>query len=407
MKRFLTALLAGCVFIAMTVHALAAGPEKITEYDERFTDVPSGNWAEPYIAAVYEYGLMNGISPTTFSPGGSMTVAEAVAVTARLHDMYAGGGADFSGGRPWYMPYIAYAEENGMIGPWLGTDYSRPVTREEFALCISNAISDELLPAINDIPDLSIPEVGGYPMADAALTLENAGVSAINYSTMFMDMFLTDVLGEDRIDTAVAKYNAIYRLYNAGVLTGNDEYGSFSPKSDIRRDAVAAILCRVVEPETRCKLAFTPKSASLVPVDKLTNLKSMKKRMSDKELSAAYEAARRVVEPLANLSREAQLCGIAAALRAITEASVDYSMDSPHYNDPYGFFVLGAASCAGCTRATGLCLNMLGIPYEHVNENRYSHQWTRVEVNGEYWICDAYGLYVGPEPAPYAHPTLG
>ena len=113
------------------------------------------------------------------------------------------------------------------------------------------------------------------------------------------------------------------------------------------------------------------------------------------------------MEPLANLSREAQLCGIAAALRAITEASVDYSMDSPHYNDPYGFFVLGAASCAGCTRATGLCLNMLGIPYEHVNENKYSHQWTRVEVNGEYWICDAYGLYVGPEPAPYAHPALG
>ena len=92
MKRFLTALLAGCVLISLTVSALAAGPEKITEYDERFTDVLSGNWAEPYIAAVYEYGLMNGTSPTTFSPGGSMTVAEAVTVTARLHVMYAGGG---------------------------------------------------------------------------------------------------------------------------------------------------------------------------------------------------------------------------------------------------------------------------------------------------------------------------
>ena len=49
---------------------------------------------------------------------------------------------------------------------------------------------------------------------------------------------------------------------------------------------------------------------------------------------------------------------------------------------------------------------MLGIPYEHVNENQYSHQWCRVNLNGTYWICDAYGLYCGPEPAPYRHPYL-
>lgn len=61
---------------------------------------------------------------------------------------------------------------------------------------------------------------------------------------------------------------------------------------------------------------------------------------------------------------------------------MSYSMSADHYNDPYGYFILGSASCAGCTRATGLCLNILGIPYEHVNENQYSHQWCRVNVNG-------------------------
>ena len=88
MKRFLTALLAGCVLISLTVSTLAAGPEKITEYDERFTDVPSGNWAEPYIAAVYEYGLMNGTSPTTFSHGGSMSVAAASILAKVARDRY-------------------------------------------------------------------------------------------------------------------------------------------------------------------------------------------------------------------------------------------------------------------------------------------------------------------------------
>ena len=55
--------------------------------------------------------------------------------------------------------------------------------------------------------------------------------------------------------------------------------------------------------------------------------------------------------------------------------------------------------------ATALCLDILGIPYEHVNENQYSHQWCRVPMeDGGYWICDAFGLYCGPEPEPYQHP---
>ena len=89
----------------------------------------------------------------------------------------------------------------------------------------------------------------------------------------------------------------------------------------------------------------------------------------------------------------------------VDSGQVAYSTSAAHYNDPYGYFVAGVSSCAGCTRATGLCLNILGIPYEHVNENQYAHQWCRVKMpDGSYWICDAYGLYVGPEPAPYQHP---
>ena len=98
--------------------------------------------------------------------------------------------------------------------------------------------------------------------------------------------------------------------------------------------------------------------------------------------------------------------GIASALRAVVDdGSMAYSMEANHYNDPYGYFVLRTASCAGCARATALCLDILGIPYEHVNENQYSHQWCRVPMeDGSYWICDAFGLYCGPEPEPYQHP---
>ncbi len=141
-----------------------------------------------------------------------------------------------------------------------------------------------------------------------------------------------------------------------------------------------------------------------VPLEKLSNYRSLKKKQTDAEFRQAYAVALEIVTPLAGLPREQQLAGIAQALRARFDAGGSYSTSTAHYNDPYGYLVLGVASCAGCTRATGLCLNILGIPYEHVNENKWTHQWCRVNVDGTYWITDAFGLYVGPEPAPYRHP---
>lgn len=145
----------------------------------------------------------------------------------------------------------------------------------------------------------------------------------------------------------------------------------------------------------------------LVSPGNLANIKSLKKRCSDEEFEAAYNVAVNIVTPLIGLSREEQLMGIASAIRDLFDSGkVQYSVEAPHYDDPYGYFVTGVGSCAGCARATGLCLNMLNIPYEHVNENQWSHQWCRINIDGTYWICDAYGLYVGPEPVPYVHPYL-
>lgn len=184
-----------------------------------------------------------------------------------------------------------------------------------------------------------------------------------------------------------------YLSHGAG--EGREPYG---PDTDV--EAVRAAAAEKEETQNRLQ-GFQP-----VPMGSLANLSSLRKKTTDAELKQAYDAALEIVAPYVNLSREEQLQGIAAALRARFDQGMSYSTDIPHYNDPYGYFVLGVASCAGCTRATGLCLNILGISYEHVNENQWGHQWCRVNINGTYWICDAFGLYCGPEPAPYQHPYL-
>ena len=149
-------------------------------------------------------------------------------------------------------------------------------------------------------------------------------------------------------------------------------------------------------------------ATSFVAMKDLANYSSLKKNMTNQEFQQAYNFALQLVTPLTGLSRKDQLVGVATGIRmGVDLGKVVYSTSAPHYNDPYGYFVTGVGSCAGSTRATGLCLNILGIPYEHVNENKWGHQWCRVPMgDGTYWICDAYGLYCGPEPAPYQHPYI-
>lgn len=143
-----------------------------------------------------------------------------------------------------------------------------------------------------------------------------------------------------------------------------------------------------------------------VPMEKLQNLQLLHWNLSDEQLKQSYDVALEIAAPFAGLDRKLQLRHIATEIRRFTDTKVTYSTSAPHWLDAYGFFILKSASCQGDTCAMGLCLNILGIDYEHVNHNKWTHQWCRVNVDGTYWIVDSYGLYCGPEPAPYKHPKF-
>jgi hypothetical protein len=412
MKKFVSIFLTVCMLVSVGPQASAADSvsiSKVNQYSAQFDDVSDSSWYAQYVKTAYEYGLMGGVSDTSFDPDGNLTVASAIVIACRLHSLYTGNNAVFPAGDPWYQPYLDYARRNDIIQAETEYSYHEPITRAGFATIISNGLPDTALPQINEIEEGDIPDVStGSPYLDALDALMNAGVLSFDDAPQayFMSAIMSGGYVRDDESSVAEAAQAIYRLYRAGVLVGSDEYGTFMPDAKITRSAASAILSCVVEPSLRRHVTLTTKPANLVPINQLNNLSSVQKKASTEELAQAYEAAKAIVEPLSNLNREAQLCGIAIALRVITENEIEYSTSYPHYNDPYGFFILHTASCAGCTRATGLCLNMLGIPYEHVNEDKYEHQWTRVNVNGTYWICDSYGLYCAPEESPYQHPNF-
>ena len=175
----------------------------------RFTDVNTSNWFETGVKTAYELGLMNGNSATTFNPDGETTIAETLALACRIHSIYQGESPDFSSDGLWYQPYVDYAVSTGMIKSDEYSDYTKKATRANFANIIYASLPANTWTKINNVD--SLPDVQS-----------------------------SDWFGAP-----------VFALYNAGILTGSDKYGTFNPSSNIKRSEVATIVTRVAIPNSR------------------------------------------------------------------------------------------------------------------------------------------------------------
>jgi len=214
-QRVLCLMLTLVLLMGMVPGALAA-PTGLANFraartyvEGQFSDVNESDWFSSSVKSAYELGLVNGAGADTFNPNGNITLAETLALAARLHHIYNGGDGVFTQDSPWYQVYVNYALENDIIAVDTYSDYTAAATRTDFAAIMAAAFPARALNAINEIS--AIPDVS-----------EDAPAS-----------------------------EAIYRLYNAGILTGSDAYGTFHPSSNIRRSEVATIVTRMADPAQR------------------------------------------------------------------------------------------------------------------------------------------------------------
>ena len=108
----------------------------------------------------------------------------------------------------WYDSYVKRAHEYGLL-PETWTSYEQPATRAQAAEIFSRILPAEELTQINaieQIPDLST----------------NSG-----------------------------SYQAVLSLYQAGILTGTNQYGDFTAAETLTRSELTSILVRLVLPEQR------------------------------------------------------------------------------------------------------------------------------------------------------------
>lgn len=229
MKRFISFLLCIMLVFSLSGAVMADGGRfahflALNEWtDGTFTDVSTDDWFYDSVKSAYRMGLLNGTQPGLFSPYGSVTLGETVALAARIHSLYTRAHTEFPASSPWYKSYVDYALENKLIARQYD-DYNAPAARADFASILVRALPAEELPAINTVENGSIPDV---PYAKAC-----AG--------------------------------AVYRLYRAGILTGSGADGSFLPETNISRAEAAAVAGRMtVESQRKTVTLTAPEKAAL------------------------------------------------------------------------------------------------------------------------------------------------
>ena len=189
-------------------------PKETAPFVNPFTDVKENDWFYADVAKAYLSGLIKGTSAATFSPDNNLTYAEAVTLAARMHRLYTSREAEIEAGVPWHQPFVDYAKANGVIDR--DYDWNAAATRAGYIEIFANALPEAALPAINSIPDGSIPDVpANHPNAAA-----------------------------------------IYKLYRAGIVQGVDAAHNCNPDSNIRRSEVAAIINRMTDSEARIEFGM-------------------------------------------------------------------------------------------------------------------------------------------------------
>jgi hypothetical protein len=198
------------------VNAVVQPPQP--QYTNPFVDVHSTDWFYVNVMDAVQMGLINGTTPTTYSPNANLSIASAIKLAACMYQYYNTGVVTLANSPGnWYDSYVNYAVANGIISSsaYAGR-YNDNATRADYVKIFYYALPASEYAQVQNVTPGAIPDVA-----------------------------VTDTYGAE-----------VYAFYRAGILQGNDAYGTFAPASYIRRSEVAAIISRMMTPTNRITTAY-------------------------------------------------------------------------------------------------------------------------------------------------------
>ena len=232
-KRRLSALFLTLTLLFCTLPAAAAEGDdwllpKVREAPA-FTDM-TDVWCEDAVQTVCQAGLMQGRSDGSFNPSGELTGAHIVTICARLYDLLTGGDGVLPEpveGQEWYDP--AYST------------LSKALDLLDAAGTTPTGLHAQTEALLEDVPpDDTVQRYTFISLLNQTLQAADVALPAVNQISVVPD----------------CKDSAVLSFYNAGILTGSDQYGSFQSSEILNRGQAAAILARLADLAQR--VTFSP-----------------------------------------------------------------------------------------------------------------------------------------------------
>ena len=157
---------------------------------------------------MYEAGVIDGMTPTTFEPAGNVTRAQFVKMLALLQSAdvsaYASGPFTDVPGDAWYARYVNWAAANGIVNGTSATtfDPNTTISRQDMAVMLYNYTQH------------------------FGVQLDQKTVTAFT----------------DEGSVAAYALPAVQALHRAGVINGMPD-GSFQPYATATREQACVVLC--------------------------------------------------------------------------------------------------------------------------------------------------------------------
>lgn len=272
-KRICAAVLA-LTLLPVSGLAAAAG--------QGFSDVPANAWYAEAVQTCLESGLMTGRGNGKFAPTAAVTYGEAAAMAARVYSLTHGDNGEVPPAREgerWWAGAARYLDETDALAP---IKAAKP--KEEYYHFLDNE-NGSLLDTLSFYPAQTMSQEDiGWWLSDGDNAWLYTRYADQTSPRLFFLLLAACAMPEDGLagDAGITAlpdyrpeldaYSPIYaelllRLYNAGVLTGGDEWGSVNYSDPLTRAEAAALLVRLTDETKRVSAPLKALPGTLEPLD--------------------------------------------------------------------------------------------------------------------------------------------
>ncbi len=188
----------------------------------RFSDVPAGHWAEDFITALADRGVISGFPDGSFRPEAPVTRAQFASMLGAFNKARTRNAANFSDvpfGH-WATNAIDYAYETGFMSGYPGNRFQPEqfIPREQVLVALANGLNQTPKAPVAQVLDYYADDLAISNFARSPIAAATENQMVVNYPNLNL---LNPGRNATRAEVAAFLYQALVNQGQAGTIASN------------------------------------------------------------------------------------------------------------------------------------------------------------------------------------------